>query len=443
MSTSRRQVLLTTLFGAGAIGLRSIATGLPVSLLLRPRRALADAPPDCKSPNKAQFVILSTSGGGDPLNASSPGTYEDANIIHSSDPKMAPTPLTLSGKQFTASMPWSTLPQNVLDRTVFWHIMTNTPVHPKEPDVLRLMGAIQDREMLPSLLAKQLAPCLNTVQAQPITVGATSPSEALSFNGQALPIIPPTALKATLTNSTARALAPLTQLQSLRDQTMNKLYDLYKTEATPSQRAYIDSMVTSQRQVRSIEQALLDQLSSIQDNGPDAQVSAALTLIQMKVTPVIAMHIPFGGDNHSDTGLAKETEQTISGVQTIASLMQQLKSAGLDDAVSFITLNVFGRTLATNGGPTTTATNGRTHNPNHQVSIAIGRPFKGGVVGGCAPAHGDYGALAIDSKTGMGSPDGDVAPAETLGAFGQTVLAAVGGDPTAIASGKVIGPALN
>jgi hypothetical protein len=340
-------------------------------------------------------------------------------------------------------MPWSTLPQNVLDRTVFWHIMTNTPVHPKEPDVLRLMGATQNSEMLPSLLAKQLAPCLNTVQAQPITVGATSPSEALSFNGQALPIIPPTALKATLTNSTTRALAPLTQLQSLRDQTMNKLYDLYKTDATPSQRAYIDSMVTSQRQVRSIEQALLDQLSSIQDNGPDAQVSAALTLIQMKVTPVIAMHIPFGGDNHSDTGLAKETEQTISGVQTIASLMQQLKSAGLDDAVSFITLNVFGRTLATNGGPTTTATNGRTHNPNHQVSIAIGKPFKGGVIGGCVPAHGDYGALAIDSKTGMGSPDGDVAPVNTLGAFGQTILAAVGGDPTAIATGKVIGPALN
>ena len=51
--------------------------------------------------------------------------------------------------------------------------MTNTPVHPKEPDVLKLMGATYAGEMLPSLLAKQLAPCLGTIQAQPISLGAT------------------------------------------------------------------------------------------------------------------------------------------------------------------------------------------------------------------------------------------------------------------------------
>jgi hypothetical protein len=444
MSISRRQILLRTLFGAGAIGLRSLATGLPVSFLLSPRRALADAPmPSCKDANKAQFIIMSTSGGGDPINASSPGTYEDPKIIHSPDPRMTPTPITLNGKQFTAGMPWSTLPQAVLDRTIFWHIMTNTPVHPKEPDVLRLMGATAKSEMLPSLLAQQLAPCLNTIQTQPITVGASTPDEALSFNGQAMPIIPPIALKATLTNSTTRALAPLTQLQALRDQTMSKLYQLYKNDASASQRTYIDSMITSQQQVRSIEQGLLDKLSSIQDNGPDSQIVAALTLIQMKVTPVIAIHLPFGGDNHSDTGLAKETDQTVSSVQSIASLMQQLQSAGLQDMVTFMTLNVFGRTLATNGGPATTATNGRTHNPNHQVSVTIGKPFKGGVIGGCVPAHGDYGAAPIDSMTGAGSSSGDIGPVDTLATFGRTMLAAVGGDPGVISSGKVIAPALS
>jgi PIN domain nuclease of toxin-antitoxin system len=39
------------------------------------------------------------------------------------------------------------------------HLMRNTPVHPKEPQVLELMGATQAGEMLPSLLSKQLAPC--------------------------------------------------------------------------------------------------------------------------------------------------------------------------------------------------------------------------------------------------------------------------------------------
>ncbi len=58
--------------------------------------------------------------------------------------------------------------------------MTNTPVHPKEPEVLELMGATQAGEMFPSMLAKPLAPCLGTIQPQPISVGATTPSEACS-----------------------------------------------------------------------------------------------------------------------------------------------------------------------------------------------------------------------------------------------------------------------
>src|ERR1700755_699158 len=108
----------------------------------------------------------------------------------------------LGDRTVTAALPWTQLPQSVLDRTTFWHIMTNTPVHPKEPDVLKLMGMTDAGEMLPSLLARQLAPCLGTIQSQPITLGASSPSEGLSFAGQALRITPPLALKATLTSPT-------------------------------------------------------------------------------------------------------------------------------------------------------------------------------------------------------------------------------------------------
>jgi hypothetical protein len=349
---------------------------------------------------------------------------------------MAPTSLTLQGQQYTAAAPWATLPQNVLDRTCFWHVMTNTPIHPKEPDVLELMGVTESGEMLPSILAKQLAPCLGTIQTQPISLGAASPSEALMFGGQALPIIPALALKATLTSPTG----PLTNLQPLRDQTMNQLYDLYKNAANPAQQAYIDSLVTSQQQVRNINQSLLSQLSSIKDNTPASQILAAITLIQMKVTPVIAIHIPFGGDNHRDIALAAETTQTVSGVASIASLMSQLASANLQDQVTFMSLNVFGRTI----GPGNT--DGRQHNPNHQVSISIGKPFKGGVIGGIAPLSGDYGALPIVSKTGQGSTSGDIPAVQTLGAFGQTMLAAVGVQPGAISqqisAGTVVSAAL-
>ncbi|HEY4394933.1 MAG TPA: DUF1501 domain-containing protein [Polyangia bacterium] len=434
---TRRQGLKTTLLGAGLCGLRALATGLPPSFLLNPRRAFAaGAVPACGSNAKAQYIIFATSGNGDPINASVPGTYEDANIVHSADPAMVATPLTLGGKSTTAAAPWATLPQNVLDRTCFWHLMTGTPVHPEEPNVLKLMGVTAANEMLPSLLARQLAPCLGTIQTQPICMGATSPSEGISYDGAPLPIVPALALKATLTS----APGALTNLQALRDQTMNQLYDLYKSGASPAQQAFVDGLVTSQQQVRSINQSLLDALGSIADNTAASQILAAITLIQMKVSPVISIHIPFGGDNHRDVALGTETAQTVSGVATIASLMQQLAAAGLSDQVTLVSLNVFGRTI----GPGNT--DGRQHNPNHQVSFTIGKPFKGGVIGGVAPVGGDYGALAIDSKSGDASSSGDVAAASSLAAFGQTMLAAVGVSPAMITSdvsaGKVIAGAL-
>jgi hypothetical protein len=74
--------------------------------------------------------------------------------------------------------------------------------------------------------------------------------------------------------------------------------------------------------------------------------------------------------------------------------------------------------------------------------VTIGKPFKGGVIGGVAPTGNDYGATAIDSTTGASSSSGDIRPVDTLGAFGQSMLAAVGGDPTQINTGKVIGAAL-
>jgi hypothetical protein len=422
---TRRSALMATLFGTGYVGLRALATGLPASLLVNPRRALAaPTPPPCGAASKAQYIIFSTSGDGDPISTSVPGTYDDPMIVHSPDPSMAPRPLTIGGRTYSAAAPWSTLPSAVLGRTVFWHMMTGTSVHPKEPQVLELMGATQQNEMLPSLLARQLAPCLGTIQSQPICVGALTPSEALIYQGAAQPIIPALALKATLTNPPG----PLSDLQPLRDATLNQLYDVYKNGASPAQKQYIDSLVTSQQQLRSIKQNLLDALSSIKDNSAASQVLAAITLIQMNVSPVISVHIPFGGDNHRDIALADETAQTVSGVATIVSLMSQLAATGLQDRVSLVTLNVFGRTL----GPGNT--DGRQHNGNHQVSLCIGKPFRGGVIGAVGPVAPDYGALPLDSKTGAGTMSGDIRAIDTLSAFGQTMLAAIGADPSVISS---------
>jgi len=432
---NRRNLLKGFLFGSGAVGLRALATGLPASLLMRGRKALADD--TCLDPNKAQYFILSTCGSGDPINANCPGSYVDPSITHpdpvaTATPLIAPGSVKLGSQSYTAASVWGTLPQTVLDRTCFWHIMTNTPVHPHEPDVLKLNGATAPTEMLPSVLSKQLAACLGTIQSQPISLGAQTPSEGLSYAGQALPTIPPQALKATLTSS----VDPY-KLQGLRDQTLADITSIYRNNGTKAQNAYLDSLIGTQQEVRSINQDLLTAVAGIGGNTVNDQLIAAVALIQMKVSPVIAIRIPFGGDNHNDTALTNEAVQTVAGVQAIGSLMSQLASAGLSDQVTFMTLNVFGRTL----GPSNT--DGRQHNPLHQVSVTIGKPFKGGVIGGVISyGSSDFGAMPINSTSGLGDAGGDIQPVDTLASFGKTLLAAVGADQSPISSGAVVAGAL-
>jgi len=451
MKISRRDALFGALFGGSMLGLRSIVSGLPIRLLLDPKKAMADMQTTCAGdPNKAQFIVLCTSGQGDPMSCDAPGTYDDpttgidlSSLVHPDVTQydwMTPAPMQIGGVQYDAAGVWGQLAP-YLDRTTFCHIMTNTPVHPKEPDVLELMGATQYSEMFPSILSKQLAGCLATLQTQPLSVGATTPSEALTFGGQALPTIPPTALSATLTNQTSSSYLGMTNLQSLRDSTLNDMYQWYSdsSQTTPAQRAYIDSLVTSQQQVRGIKQDLLGMLSGITANDNNGQITAAVALVLMGVAPVIAVHFPFGGDNHSDPlGFKNEATQHQTGVAALVQLLTTLGNNGLQDKVSILTLNVFGRTMAAYN------TLGRQHNQFHQLSLMIGKPFKGGVVGGIGGVDQngnivpvgssklfDFGALPFDATSGKAQPNGGtgstiVQPLDQLASWGKTVLTAVG-----------------
>ena len=80
---------------------------------------------------------------------------------------------------------------------------------------------------------------------------------------------------------------------------------------------------------------------------------------------------------------------------------------------------------------------GRQHNPNHQVSLTIGKNFNGGIIGGVQQlSTGDFGATDI----------GSVKATDTLASFGKTVMTGVGIDSGvidyAIVSGSVIQGAL-
>ncbi|MBV9945579.1 MAG: DUF1501 domain-containing protein, partial [Myxococcales bacterium] len=288
--------------------------------------------------------------------------------------------------------------------------------------------------------------CFGTVQTEPIALGAGSnASELVSFGGRTLASIRPTQLKQLLTGSKTD---PLVKLQSIRDQALTQLNQLAKSDASGVQSAFLDTLATSQTQVRALASQLATTLSSISDDGVKGQSLAAAALIAANVTPVVTVHIPFGGDNHSDQNLQAEADQHVSGVQAIATLMSNLKSLSLQDKVTFATWNVFGRNL--NGIAKVTNRAGRDHYGAHAVTVMIGKNVAPGVTGGpVANSSGAYAASAINSTTGLASASGDIGADATHDAAARTLVAALGipssvagGDFIASAGGKVVPSAL-
>lgn len=406
---NRRHLLQGTLAGAGLLGLRAMATGLPISFLLEPKSVRAQ---DACGAGGAQFLILSISSQGDALNCNVPGTYDlpasfASGSVNHADPmdmSMTPGSMTVGGQKWTAAKPWTSLSKEILDRTVFFHHLTGTANHGELGRVLELFGALRRGQWLPSYFAKTLQPCLATVQPQPVTIGG----EQLSYDGQYLPKLTPTGLKAVL--SAPKDLQA--KLQALRDDTLSKLTETLKQgrAQTSAERAFLDNMVLSQSDLRKMVEKVQSDLSTIENDDPGNQVTAATLLIKMNVTPVVTIHLPFSGDNHSDANFTNEALQTNTSVNNIKNLMSKLKSYDLQDKVTFATLNVFGRQF--------NEVNGRGHNASHSVSLMIGKGFKGGVVGGIVP--GGH-AADIDPVTGQAAEGGELASTDSLAAVAKTL----------------------
>jgi hypothetical protein len=405
---NRRQALLSSALTAGSIAMRSFATGIPIAILMDPRKGMASE--NVPVEDKAQYILLSTSGNADPSGSNTPGMYVDG-IAHPTATTMAPTQLTLAGKATTAAAAWATLPQNILDRSMFFHTATYTVGHGDQTQTMQLGGAITKQEMLISFAAKQLAPVLGTVQNAPVAIGR----EVIMFDGRVQPVMTPAALASVLTLPAG----PLANLQQLRDQTLDKLNAWYKSQGGTASKNFIDRYATSQQQLRNVSGTLLQNLATIRDNTPASQLTAALALFQMKLAPAVSVHLNWGGDNHGDANLAREATETVASLALLNNFYSQLNTLGLTDKVTFLQLNVFGRTL--------NRASGRDHNANHETAIAIGSGFQGGIVGGVVRGtNGDFGSTPIDSATGQSAQGGDVPFLELFSAFGKTFAAGVG-----------------
>jgi hypothetical protein len=433
-TTTRRRLLKSAVFGAGLVGLRSLATGLPKSWVLGERVAhAADLSP--------QFLILATSGNGDPLNANAPGSFVNG-AENSPLPELAAEAVAFGDASYQAAKCWGTLPVELRARLAFFHHRTYTNAHPEHRKVMALQGAAKSvkgngQEMLPSLIASELAATLGTIQTEPIPLG----NELITFEGRALDNIDPTGLKSLFDQPDDL----LTGLTSLRDQEIDAIYSDLRLSGTRMQREFLDRYALGREQVRKLGEDLAQLLTRLpvdptDRDSPVDQIIAAVALIKLKVAPVVTLHLPFGGDNHNDSDLTVEAQDTVTSIGALNTLWTELAAQGLQDQVTFASLNVFGRTLKRNAG------GGRNHNQNHHVMTLFGKNVKGGVIGGVDVVDQDFGATGIDSKTGKADPNGDIAPLASLESAGKTLAAAlqVPGDriEARINAGKVVSAAL-
>ncbi len=406
----RRGLLRGAAAAGGGVLLQSLATGLPANILLDPLSARAD-----QMPGNEKMLILASSRLGDPLNANVPGTYGFADVYHSADPDMAETPLTLNGTSTSAAKPWAELSQSVLDRTCFFHHATYTPVHGEMARVQRMMDATEKNDMLISLIARELAPALGSVQADPVSLGADG-GELLSAGGRTLGNVAPLSVRKAL----GGVEGPLKNLATMRDDSIDRIYNIYKERGTPSQKTLLDAWVRSRDNVRSISQSLIARLDLITGNDQVNQLRAAPVLMAMNISPVLTLHLDFGRDNHADNNFVVETNQHLISIPALQSLMDELDQMKVDGHLNRDVivgcLNVFGRTLKKKG------MGGRDHNAGHHCMVLMGDGVNGGIVGGIElnGAGSEYIAKPINSTTGK-TANFDVPYEETLGAAGKTL----------------------
>ncbi|HMU41041.1 MAG TPA: DUF1501 domain-containing protein [Pseudomonadota bacterium] len=402
MKVSRREALKNGLFGVGLLSLRSIATGLPASVLLSPGEALSEPRNPAAKPGR--FLVLSLSTSGDPLNANAPGSYE-SGVAHPPDPLFAAVPIRLAQKRLVAARVWSRFPQKLMDRTVFFHHATGQISHPSLPTLLEVG---KDAVSAPVLFAQDLATRLSAVSPLPLLLGA---DEVLYARGERLPRILPLQFRDLLqTGQTS-----VTRLEALREDTLSRLSRMRTFQK--NKQAF--SAQTAQEAKR-LGQQLAADLSQIKDDGPTAQVIAAAIAIRLGLSPVVAIRIPFGGDNHFDAGLQQEAKEYRSGVEAVALLWEKLSAYGMADRTCFAHMSVFGRTLKRQGLV------GRDHWALHNTALLQGAAFSGGVVGGIVARDGDFAAQAIDGKTGAPHDGADISASESTPALLHTLGTALG-----------------
>ncbi len=410
----RRELLVRFVGGSSLLALRAAATGLPAAFILAPLREAHADPNVTTNPARLQFLVMAISDAGEPINASAPGGYAMPDMNHAGDAFMQAAPLQLGAKTERAAQIWSTLPQWALNRAAFIQHGTFAEQHGSIGGVMQLMGRAKDAEMIPAMYARHLGGPMNTLQQLPIAAGA---GDILAVKGIRVPNANPLAWKELVGQYNSMP----DDLQKVRDRTMDRMYATLKARGTRVQLRYLDQLAKSGSDAKKLGSDVANILAGIKNNGNDAQLQVAAAIVKMNVSPVIAIRLDFGGDNHNDPKLEYEAKMHKDAIEGLGRFFNTLKSNGLEDKVTFASFGVFGRNFKVGD------LHGRDHWSSHTTTVLIGKNVRPGLFGGTTAKRGDYGATGIDSATGTGVVDGgDIKFDDTLAAVGKTIGAAVG-----------------
>lgn len=404
---SRRSFLYRAALAQGALGLRSLLLGLPPAFLTH--RVMASG--------TMGGLIFSERQAADPINANVPGTYISGVRHPAVEGFLNPPEYRFGTQMHRAAAPWGGLPEDLRARLSFFHHQTGSSAHPESPQVMTLFGSVigargSGVEQLPSAIAQEVSSSTGSVQPQPISLAG-----ALSYEGIVQSTFTPSGIKSLFGDV---ASAGDRQIAGVRDQLIDRLYKDLKVTGTPAQKKYLDEMSISRTQAQQMGEQLSTYLTEVSGNSSVDQVRTAVALLALKITPVVRIALPFGGDNHNDISLEREVEQTIEGVNALAVLWSELKKYQLQDSVTFASLNVFGRTLDDRSA----RRRGRDHNRRHSTMVWFGPSVKGGVIG-AVNMVGAGEATAINSVTGL-STDPDIVATQTHAAAAKTLMSALG-----------------
>ena len=110
-------------------------------VLANPQAASADELTCALSASsRTQFLVVSASSAGCPINCNVPGTYDIPALIHPAQAEFASTPISLGGSSINGAKIWASLSDSVRARTNFFHHITSATVHGDHPKSLKLMG---------------------------------------------------------------------------------------------------------------------------------------------------------------------------------------------------------------------------------------------------------------------------------------------------------------